>query len=495
MFLFLSIIIILSLSQNDKEKLINMFVDRNEEIDALNRIYKHNAALVIIYGRRRIGKTELINQFIEGKPSAYIVATKEDENTQLQKLARKIGQIIKDRELISYGVTSWDMLFDKISLYKGRLVVAIDEFPYLIQGNRSLTSIFQAGWDQYLSKSNSMLILSGSSISMMQEEVLNYSAPLYGRSSLVLNLMPMRFKDVIPLMHEGMKFVEKLYTYFIFGGIPAYYKITVGNSLNKIIELIIADKGFFLNELSIILAEEVKNDERYTNIIRFIGNGISKPKELADKMHIPHSNLDRYLKVLDSIGLIEKEYPITTKTRSKRSKKSIIKLKDPYLYFWSTTLDRYKELIEKNASNAKDLIIKSIELSIAPKLFEEFSKEFIFEITNKKMIFQFTDMGRWWGKDPAKDKSMNQEEIDIVALNDNTEDILFGECKWTNSKVDTDLYYDLQRKSKLVQWNNNTRKEHFVLFSKSGFTTKMIRLAKDDDVLLFDLDAIEKALG
>lgn len=472
-----------------------MFADRNEEIDALNRIYKHDAALAVIYGRRRIGKTELINQFIKGKPSAYIIATKEDENTQLQKLAREVGQITEDKELILYGVTGWDMLFDKIFSYKGKLVVAIDEFPYLIQINSALSSIFQSGWDQYLSKSNSMLILSGSSISMMQGEVLNYSAPLYGRSSLVLNLMPMRFKDVMPLMHKGMKFAEKLYTYFIFGGIPAYYKIAAGNSLNEIIETIIENKGFFLNELSIILSEEIKNDGRYINIIRFIGNGTSKPKALADKMHIQPSNLNRYLKVLDNISLIEKEWPITAKTRSRRSKRSITRLKDPYLYFWSITLDRYRELIEKNASNAKDLMIKSIELSIAPKLFEEFSKEFMFDIADRKMIFQFTDIGRWWGKNPEKHKGMDEEEIDIVALNDNTKDILFGECKWTNNKVDADLYYNLQRKSKLVQWHNHTRKEHFVLFSKSGFTSKMVKLAKDKDVLLFDLNSIEKVLG
>ncbi len=476
--------------------MINKFIDREQELDALSSIYNApGACLAIVYGRRRIGKTELINHFISGKKAAYYMADKSSNDTQLKHVATIIGIAIKNQNLIRFGATGWEMLFDALKTYneKEKLIIVIDEFPYLASTNLALASIFQSGWDQYLSKANVMLVLSGSSISMMHKEVLNYSAPLYGRSALVMNLRQMQFRSIVSMMPEDMLFEDKLYAYFIFGGVPMYYKLAHGNSIESIVKDILNKRDIFVNETSLLLSEEVNKDLKYMEILSVLAHGVNKPSEIASRIGIFQSNLDRYLSVLEKIGFVKKEYPVTVNS-FRMAKGGIYRIEDPYVYFWAVCLSRYKELIETGSPSAESIVVSSIKTSIAQKRFEDFSKEFLIYLSNKARILEIMKIGRWWGADPGRPAGQNQEEIDVVALNEGTKEILFAECKWTSTAIGVDVYTDLKRKSKLVKWNNGIRKENFAIFSKAGFSNELIMLAKTENVMLFSLKEIEKAL-
>jgi len=471
-----------------------VFVDREDELKSLEDIEKkRGASLIIVYGPRRIGKSTLVRKFLEGKKSIYYQATNESESVQLGIFSRAIGRGIGNIILAEQGITDWLALFRFLGEYnkKEKLFVAIDEFPYLVRLNSALPSILQSAWDQYISSSNVALILTGSSISMMRSEVLSYSAPLYGRASLVFNLKPLAFKHIMQLL-PNMSFIDRLYTYFIFGGVPAYYsEFADAKSFDDVLRHVFASSDFFYSELSLLLSEEVKKDTKYIEILTLIAEGINKPSEIAGKAHITQSNLYYYLDLLETIGMIEKEWPVT-ENRLLRSKKISYVVKNNFAFFWANVLVKVMNYIQRDGLENTIKESKIMIESIIHKRFESFAAEFL--SISGTCPFLPEKIGRWWGKDPSKPKGMNQEEIDVVALNEKSKDILFAECKWSDEKVGKEVYEELKRKAKLVQWHNEDRHEHYALFSKSGFTEEMRGIAEKDPVTLFDLEAIEKAL-
>lgn len=473
-----------------------MFVDRNQELDLLADGYrKKGSVLVAIYGTRRIGKSTLINKFLEGKKHVYYLATTDNGREQLRHLALNIGSVIDDNILRNFGATDWLMLFSSICAHKSKekLIIVIDEFPYLVRDNPALSSIFQAGWDQYLNESNVMLVLLGSSISMMRSEFLNYSAPLYGRTNIVMKIGPLPFEYTSRLLPK-LEFIDKLYTYFIFGGVPTYYmQINSYKSLDKILEFIVRSGETFYSETSLLLSEEVRKDNRFIEILTLIAEGINKLSEVASKAHIQQSNLYYYIRVLEEIDMIAKEFPIT-EIPKERSKKVSYIIKNPFIKFWAIVMRRITRSIDQNKPDMAVKEMRRLVEIISQKRFEEFSKEFILSQTIKTIPFEIEKAGRWWGRDTSRKRGMNEEEIDVVALNNNTKNILFAECKWSSNKVGSSIYNNLKRKAKIVEWHNNDRKEYFALFSKVGFTEEMKKIAEQDNVLLFDLKTIKNIM-
>jgi hypothetical protein len=474
------------------------FVDRIEELKALKYAYESkNASFVVLYGRRRLGKTELIKQFLKGvDSSAYYLATEGGSAKQLRSFSNLVGMRLGDEELVRFGSVDWESLFLRISKaeLKSRLVIAIDEFPHIARIDKAMPSIFQKGWELYLKESNVMLILCGSSISIMQKEVLNQASPLYQRNTAVLRLRPLGIEHAMKLA-KNLEFIDALKTYFIFGGVPAYYAYVDGSkSFNEILERIFSKGSTFIDEMSVILSEEARNTGTYIDIIDYIANGVNRPSEIASKLAIPASNVIRYLNLLLAVGVVEKLLPVT-KDAKRKSKGGVYEIKDNYTLFWS----RYvKRNTEKLSLKGADAVVSAVEQgfdSFASMMFERFAAEMIaFLSRSGRLGLAFTKLGRWWGTDASRRSNENQEEIDVVALNEDTNNILFAECKWTVNPIGIGIYTELKRKAAIVQWHNEERKEHYALFSKSGFTDEMKEMGKKDNVLLFDLEAIEKAL-
>jgi AAA+ ATPase superfamily predicted ATPase len=438
---------------------------------------------VPIYGRRRIGKTRLIQEFIKDKKAIYFLADSVSETEQLKNLGRITGEYFNDSILSDVGFKDWYQLFSYITEKNDkRLIVAIDEFPYLVGSNPAISSIFQKGIDEYLKKTDIFLILMGSSIGMMEKEVLFHKAPLYGRRTASLEVKEMSFnalKDFIPVW----SFEELVKTYAVFGSMPAYIeKLNPRHDIFTNIAELILDKGTFLyNEVEYILREELREPRNYFVILKSIAHGKRKLSEIINETGFEKSLVSRYLDILRGLRFVEKDIPITEKYPEK-SKQGLYRLHDKFFSFWFRYVFPNRSRLEIGRS---DYVLKLIKDSFEHHIstvYEDICLDLCKTLMSNE-IMQYTLIGKWWSKD---------EEIDIVALDEETGTAYFGECKWSNKKVGEDIYKDLLRKSHLVDWNKGKRKDRFMLFSKSGFTAKMLETAKKENVLIIHGDRVVK---
>lgn len=456
------------------------FINRAEEFAILKKLYNGKKfQFVPVYGRRRVGKTRLIQEFIRDKKAIYFLADSVAESEQLRNLGRLVGEYFNDRILIDAGFKDWYQFFGYIKKKSpDRLILAIDEFPYLVDSNRAISSIFQKGIDEYLKDSSIFLILTGSSVGMMEKEVLFYKAPLYGRRTASLEIKAIPFiylKDFFP----DKTFDKIMEIYSVFGAIPAYLeKINPESGIFSNIRGAIFDRSTFLyNEVEYLLREELREPRNYFVILRAIAQGKRKLSEIINDTGFDKSLVSRYIDILRSLALVEKEIPVTEKYPEK-SKLGFYKIHDKFFAFWFKYVFPNRSRIEiGNADYVLGIVKESFDMHVSAA-YEDAGKD----ICRKLMadgIIQYTSIGRWWSKN---------EEIDIVALDEETKTAHFCECKWSSKKVGEDIYHNLVRKAMLVDWHNEQRKDKFMLFSKSGFTSKMMDIAKKEGVVLIYKD-------
>jgi len=453
------------------------FINRQLELDELNKRWKGGASeFFIIYGKRRVGKTELIKQFVKDKPSIYFVADKRSNRDQLKELGRLFGNYFNDSLLVKNGFNEWLDLFQYLKEnVKDRFIFAVDEYPYIVETNKSISSLFQKGWEEYLKESKIFLILSGSSISMMESEVLSYKSPLFGRRTGQAQINPLTFKQAWQFFPEK-SFDDFLSIYTICGGMPAYLlEIKKELSLDENIKTNIFKKTCFLyNEVEFILKEELREPKNYLSILKAISWSKTKFGEISNSTGLEKNILTKYIDVLVKLQLMEKEVPVTEESLQK-SKQGIYKISDNFLRFWFLYVFPYKSDLE---IERYDEVLRKIEETfgaIKANTYEKVCRELLSDFRDK--IFSFERVGRWWKK---------EEEIDIVGINKKTKEIIFGECKWSDNPVDKSVFYNLKRKSVEVKWDNEQRKEYFIIFSKSGFTKEMIDLAKEENIFLVE---------
>lgn len=462
---------------------MDKFINRERELKALQDFWKsHNSQLIVIYGKRRVGKTELIKKFIVEKPAIYFLSDNLPESMNLKFLGRVVGEFFEDNFLAESGFKDWYQFFQYLrDNVKKRMVLAIDEFPYLAHVNKAISSVFQKGWDEYLSDLPIFLILCGSSISMMESQTLAYKAPLYGRRTGQLLIKPLLFSEASQFF-QGKSMEDCLHFYTVAGGIPAYLKQLnphLSPRKNIVKEVLSPDKLLY-NEVEFILMEELREPRNYFSILRAIAFGRNKFGEIVNETGIEKSSLHKYLFTLENLQLIEKEVPVTEKNPV-RSRKGCYRLQDQFVKFWFSYVFPFKSELELgNTAPVLKKLKESFNILVA-QTYEKVAQEILRAHGND--FFLFMRVGRWWNKN---------EEIDLVALNDETNEILFGEAKWSNKKVGTNIYRDLKRKASMVDWEKPDRKEYFCLFSRNGFTEEMRRVAKEEGVYLFEKDKLKK---
>ena len=439
-----------------------MFIGREKELNSLNKLYDSGKfEFVVLYGRRRVGKTELINHFIAQKPAIYFMGVESNEKQNLENFSKSImeyaGGISTETTFASFQ-SALEAVF-KLSENE-RIVLAIDEYPYIARASKSLASTLQLLIDKYKSKSKMMLILCGSSMSYMEDHVLAYKAPLYGRRTAQIKLLPFDFEETC-CYFKSYSAEDKALAYGIIGGTPQY--ILQMNDAFSIEENI---KNTYLNPASSLfeeptnlLKQEVREPAIYTAIITAIAAGASRMSEISNKVGENTNVCATYLKNLLTLGIIQKETPYGEKA----SKKSIYSIEDNMFRFWYRFVPENTSLIARGAT---ELVYKRIEPQLSVymgKVFEEICKQYLWKLLlNGDSPVMFSSLGRWWGSDPIR---KCQAEIDIMGEEDKNT-ALFAECKWTNEKVDLSILETLIRRSELFSY----KKKHFYLFSKSGFT-------------------------
>lgn len=458
------------------------FVNRDEELALLQRLYGDTSfQFIVIYGRRRIGKTRLVQEFIKDKPAIYFLADSISETEQLKNLGREMGEFFNDTILKDTGFKDWYQFFGYLKeKAKSRLIFVIDEFPYLVNSNPAISTIFQKGVDHYIKDCNLFLILLGSSIGMMEKEVLFYKAPLYGRRTASLEVKEMPF-DSLKVFFPTTDFKRRAEVYSVMGAIPAYIeKINPEINLYQNILTLILNRGSFLyNEVEFLLREELREPRNYFVILRSIAQGKRKLSEMINDTGFEKSHLSRYLDILRSIRLIEKEVPVTEKYPEK-SRMGLYKLYDRYFTFWFKYIFPNRGKLEiGNTNYVLNKIKESFEQHLSV-VYEDVCKELCLRFMKEGKI-HFTTIGKWWIKN---------KEIDLVAIDEEDKSIYFIECKWSNKKVGENVFSDLANKAGLVDWNLRKRKEHFILFSKSGFTESMQNMAKERNIILVEGERI-----
>ena len=456
-----------------------MFVGRERELKVLNEKYGSGKfEFFPVYGRRRVGKTALIKEFIKDKKAIYFTAAESGKSHNLRNLSSIIYSTISgiDAEL---SFNSFDAAFEAVfnAAKKEKLVFVIDEYPYLAQSYKPVSSILQKYIDHYFKETDMFLILCGSSMSFMEYQVMGYKSPLYGRRTGQLKIAPFGFFDSMKF-HQNFNKEEKAVIYGISGGIPKYLEAFDDSfPLSKnIISSFLSTDAMLFEEPANLLKQELREPQTYNDIITAIAGGSKKMGEIVSKAGIDDfdsSKCNKYLRSLISLGIIKKEAPVFETS----GRRSIYRLNDSMFRFWYRFIPQNLSRVQLGLGEE---VYKRIEPQIPVfmgEVFEEICKEWLWRSNAQhKLPFLFSNCGRWWGNNP---KRKEEQEIDILAVGDNKRQALFCECKWTNEKVDSRILDGLIDKSKMFDYED----KYYMLFSKSGFKADVVKRA-DDKVIL-----------
>ena len=448
-----------------------MFIGRERELASLRQLYNSDKfEFAVLYGRRRVGKTALINHFIDGKKAIYFIGVESNAKQNLENFSKSIIEYASGIEAETSFASFQAALETVFRLSENeRIILAIDEYPYVARASKSLASTLQLLIDKYKDRSKLMLILCGSSMSYMEDHVLAYKAPLYGRRTAQIKLQPFDFEEACRYF-GNFSAEEKALAYGLVGGTPQYLL-----QMNDRLSIEENVKNTYLNPTSSLyeeptnlLKQEVREPAIYTAIITAIATGASRMSEISTKVGEDTNVCSTYLKNLVTLGIVQKETPYGEKA----SKKSIYSIDDNMFRFWYRFVPENASMISRGAT---DLVYKRIEPHLSEymgKVFEEICKQYLWKLLlSGKSPVEFTSLGRWWGNDPVQ---KCQAEIDIMGEQDK-DTALFAECKWTDEKVDLAVLETLIARSELFQHKN----KHFFLFSKSGFTKGCAEKAKE----------------
>ncbi|GAB6102259.1 ATP-binding protein [Thermococcus atlanticus] len=414
------------------------FIDRERELEFLQRLWGKENSFLPVYGRRRVGKTRLLKEFIADKSSVYYLARNSTYSDNLREFSRTVLERFPSTFLSETSFSSFSDVFRYLS-EKGKIVVVIDEFPYLIQSDKRVLSEFQYIVDEIVRESSLHLVLVGSSVGMMEEHVLSQKSPLYGRRDGQIKLSPLGFFDSWKFL--GVDVEEAVKIYGITGGIPAYLELF--ERFEDVKNLAFDKRGFLYAEADFILSSELREPRVYKLILKAVAEGKRRFNEISTHTGIPRSNLFKYVEVLERLGFLRREIPVTAKPKTKNT---LYKIEDNYLAFYFRFVERYRNEIELESLEFWSEFLEEYNHYLGD-VFEGIAREFLIELNKTgKLPFRFAKIGRWWQKG---------EEIDLLALDERNKKALFVEVKWRDlrEKEARGILKDLERKAGLVGLN------------------------------------------
>jgi len=460
------------------------FVDRKDELRFLEENYQEKkAGFIVIYGRRRVGKTELLINFLKNHKGIYLLATQNVEKEIITSFSKTVADFYEDEALKVNPFSTFEQLITylqkKTEHDNKKIILIIDEFPYLVNANSAIPSILQKYWDLYLKKSKIFIILCGSSISFMESKVLGQKSPLYGRRTGQWKVEPLKWREACAFFpNQSQK--KQIEFYCILGGTPLYLlEFDERKSSIENIQKHIARKGKILyDEVNFIIKEELREPRIYFSILKEISLGKNRLNEICDVIGIERTSLTKYIQTLESLDIIEKTHPVTS--YKIKTKKVRYEIKDNFFTFWFKFIHQFKSDLEQKEYNN---FLKYIKKELTPfigKRFENICKEFI----TRNTPFSFTKIGKQWGKTPGTKENY---EIDIVLLNDQTKRIAFFECKWKdlNYNQSLKLLKQLKEKAGYVEWFNKQRKEQYGIVARKIEDKQNLR---KKGFLIYDLD-------
>ncbi len=389
-----------------------MFYNRKNELLRLNKRYQQERSqLLIVYGRRRVGKTELLQQFVKDKPHIYFLADLSSEKEQLAGFTERIRLFSKDPALTENPFSNWNALFAYIRnlAKKTRLVLIIDEYQYLQAGNKAISSILQKVWDEGLKDGKIYLVLCGSYISFMEREILAYKSPLYGRRTGQFFIEPLSFFQAAQFF-PSLSIKERILRHGILGGIPAYLlQFQKRHSLAENIKFnTLQPDAFLYNETHFLLMQELREPRNYFSILKAIAFGATRLNEIVQSSGLDRGMVVKYIEVLKNLRIIKRQVSVHEE-KPEKSRKGIYQIQDNYFRFWFRFVYPNKSFIEENQQDRvlREKIIPQLD-QYTGAVFEEVCLEFLkMKNAQGQLPFEAAKIGRFW---------KDQMEIDIMAF-------------------------------------------------------------------------------
>ncbi len=459
---------------------------RINELDYLNSLYSSDRfEFLVMYGRRRVGKTTLLQEFAKDKEVIFYPAQEKNDSLNLSDFSRMI-QLKLDGLFIS-PFEGWKEAFEYIDRkVSRRMAIIIDEFPFIAEENPTVKSILQHAIDHmWKNNKNIFLILCGSSVSFMETDVMGRKSPLHDRQTSALEIRPFDYLDS-SLFYPRYTNVEKIIAYGILGGVPRYLEAFDDSlTLEQNIASKIIRRGAYLNEEPTnLLKAELRDPNVYNSILSAIANGRNKVQEISDYIHEENTKVSKYLVVLQTMRLVEKSIPCGESTSTR---KGIYRLTDNFFRFWfryEFTNNVYYEML--GADKASVEIMDSIS-DYMGDAFEGICMEYMIRKGKEgKLPFVPYKIGKWWGNNPY---IKAQDDVDILMIDRSGKKGIFVECKFTSDKMPHKEYEDLKNAMEAFP---EIRERYMYFISKSGYDQSVIRHAKEDGAILLNLDDLFK---
>ena len=458
------------------------FYCREEELRKLNKRYHAgDFECIIIYGRRRVGKTTLINEFCKDKPTIFFSALNTTEIENLESLSKSIMNYERPDMDVTPEFKTYDAAMDELTALATheRIVFVIDEYPYLAKAKPSISAMLQHIIDHKWNNSKMFLILCGSSMSFMENQVLGQESPLYGRRTGQFKIASLDYKESA-VFHPDLSNEDNALIYGITGGVPHYInKLGVKKSVDEALLDNLFDRSSYLyEEPANLLKQELREPAIYNAIITAIAQGASRINDIALKTGQENSVVSKYLGTLIDLGIVKKETPVTEKI----GKKTIYELADNFFRFWYRFVPANMSAIDSGR------IQKSYANTIKKNLpdymgltFEHMCRDYLLYY-EKELPIELNQVGQWWGTD---NKNKKQVQIDIVGTPVEGDEYIIGSCKYRNEKIGLD---ELELIREYAQVFGKGKKYYYYIFSKGGFTEGLIQAKNRGEVRLIGLD-------
>ncbi len=461
-----------------------MFHCREKELQTMNRRYeKGEFECIVIYGRRRVGKTALINEFCKDKPTIFFSALNASAQENLEALSKAIYQYQNPN---GSAAPSYNSFADALSAItdmanEQRLVFVIDEYPYLAKADKSISSRLQHMIDHLHQQSKLYLILCGSSMSFMEYQVLGYESPLYGRRTAQLKIQALTYREV-PVFHPNLRTEDQALLYGITGGIPHYInKLGVEDDMDEaLLQNLFDTSSYLFEEPENLLKQELREPAIYNSVITAIAGGASHSNEIATKVGVESGFCAKYLRVLLDLGILKKETPMTEKP----GKKTIYAIDDNFFRFWYRFVPRNLSAISAGRfARNYDRAVKAYIPEYMGLVFEKMCQDYLLRYAEDLPIM-LSEIGQWWGTDS---KTRKQVQIDIVGTPTEGSEYIIGSCKYRNEKIGVEELELLRSYAAVFGKGSHY---HYYIFSKGGFTDGLLALASQGEVTLLTLEDI-----
>lgn len=465
-----------------------MFIDRTAELANLEAHHRSGRAeLFVLYGRRRVGKTELLRYFCAGKPHIFFIATLSSDRDQLASFSQEIWRFTHPETPAGFTFPSWEAAFRALAELPGRPIVVLDEFTYLIGGNKAIPSVLQKVWDEALRSSQVFLILCGSYVGMMEREILGYQAPLYGRRTGSYLLQAMELPAAAAFFPAYTP-IQQIEAWAVLGGMP-YYLTAFSDQLDIFANIrahILDNQGSLRREPQFLLMEELREPRNYFSILRAIAHGSTRLNEISQAAGVGGAaTTARYLDILQELRLVRRVVP-ATETRPDKSKRGLYRITDAFLRFWFRYVHPHQGSLDLGLGDA--VLAHRVQPTFDQFVgyaFEEAAQAHIARLARAgQLAFLPERVGSWWDR---------AAEVDVVAVSDADGALLLGECKWSINPVGIDVLEDLQSKTPLVDPDGRWPAVSYAIFAKSGFTPALLVRAAAEDVRLVGPEVVARS--